>query len=38
MEWLKDTWVSILGYVVLSIVFILTMRSDTKILSEKLGE
>jgi len=38
MEWLKDTWVSILGYVVLSIVFILTMRSDTKILSVKLGE
>ena len=38
MEWLKDTWVTAVGYVVLSIVFVLTMRSDTKILSVKLGE
>ena len=38
MEWLKDTWVTVIGYVVISIVFVLTLRGDTKILSVKLGE
>jgi hypothetical protein len=38
MEWLKDTWVTIVGYVVISIVFIITMRGDNKILGVKLAE